>query len=484
MLTVHKLRFLLVVLGVSTAISRLGAQNAPAGAGATLVGTVYDSVRHRAIVGAVVRVDSSSLIAQSDADGHFRIEGVPAGAHYLRVEHPLLDTMGVVLRSAVETFAPGEMRTTELATPSQETLISLMCSPAWRQRGPAALVGRVRDADTGEPAVGAKVSLVWYEVDIQAGVKRVPRVRESVIGRDGTFRICGLPAQLDGKVQVLRGALTSGEILIQFGDDLFFMRNMSIAAPGAVAVHIDSSGQHPDSAKRKGPVVTMLGTARLTGKVINKAGAPLVGARVQLDGTNRVAVTRANGEFNLDSLPPGTQNVTARLLGYAPIDAAVDLVSKDSRNVTLQMTEFVPVLNEIRVTAQRERGLDDVGFNQRKRTGQGYFLDDKKINHDTRYFSDVLRTVPGLRISPLPGGNGSVVQSARDPNGCVVFWVDGTQWQTMEPGDIDDFVKPYELAAVEVYSGSTAPSQYQAPGQSSCSVIVAWTYRRLDKKPR
>jgi hypothetical protein len=395
----------------------------------------------------------------------------------------VLDTMGVVLRSATETYAAGEMRTTELATPSQETLISLMCAPAWRQRGPALLVGRVRDADTGEPAVGAKVSLVWYEVDIQVGVKRVPRVRESVIGKDGTFRICGLPAQLDGKVQVLRGALTSGEILIAFGDDLFFMRNMSIAAPGAVAVQIDSSARG-DSTKRKAPVVTMLGTARLTGRVINKGGAPLAGARVQLEGTNRVAVARPNGEFSLDSLPAGTQNVTARLLGYSPVEAAVDLVSKDSRSVTLTMTQYVPVLNEIRVTAQRERELDDVGFNQRKRTGQGYFLTDKQINHDTRYFSDVLRTVPGLRISPLPGGNGSVVQSARDPNGCVVFWVDGTMWQTMEPGDIDDFVKPYELGAVEVYSGSTAPSQYQAPGQSSCSVIVAWTNRRLDRKKR
>ena len=67
--------------------------------------------------------------------------------------------------------------------------------------------------------MGAKVSLVWYEVDIQAGVRRVPRVRESNAGVDGTFRICGLPSKLDGKVQVIRGALTSGEILVSFGDD-------------------------------------------------------------------------------------------------------------------------------------------------------------------------------------------------------------------------------------------------------------------------
>jgi len=478
---VRILKFLPALIAIaSSAVAQTPAPKAQTTA--TVFGTVFDSVRNRPMTGAIIRVDSSAIIGVSDASGHFRIDSIPAGQHYLKVEHPVLDTMGVALRSPVEPYAAGDIRAVELATPTEESLIAIFCASAWRARGPAVLVGRVRDADTGEPAVGAKVSLVWYELDIQAGVKRVPRVRESNAGADGTFRICGLPAKLDGKVQVIRGALTSGEILVSFGDDLFFMRNMSIAAPGAiVAIGIDSSArQSSDSgARRKAPVVTMLGTARLTGRVLNKLGQPLNGARVSLDGSNRVAVTR-NGEFALDSLPAGTQNVTARLLGYAPSDAAVDLVSRDTRSVTITMPEFVPVLNTVRVTAQRERALDDVGFSQRKRTGQGYYLDDKQINHNTLNFSDAMRVVPGIRVVPYNGKN--VIASQRDPNGCVNFFVDGVQWTTMEPGDIDDFVRPYELAAVEVYNASTTPSQFQVTGQTGCLTVVAWTYRRLDKK--
>ena len=52
----------------------------------------------------------------------------------------------------------------------------------------------------------------------------------------------------------------------------------------------------------------------------------------------------------------------------------------------------------------------------------------------------------------------------------------------MEPGDVDDFVKPYEIAAVEVYSATMTPAEYSTAGRGSCSTIVAWTSRRLDRK--
>lgn len=440
---------------------------------------VWDSVRLRPLGGASIRVDTSSLVVTADAEGRFRIDGIPAGRHYLAVEHPFLDTLGIALRSVHETYVDGETRAVQLATPSSETLIEMVCSAAWRARGPAALMGRVREADNGEPATGAKVSLVWYELDISGGVRRAPRVREASVGADGTYRICGLPAQLDGRVQVMRGALTSGEIVITFGDDLLALRSMSIASPEAI---VAVPGSSSDSSRAAAP--TVLGTARLTGRVLNKAGQPLAGARVQLDGTTRTAVTRDNGAFVLDSLPPGTQNVTVRLLGYAPVEAAVDLSSVESRSVTLRMEDFVPMLEAVRVTAQRERALDDVGFSRRKRMGQGWYMDGDEIrNRNSQHFSDLMRSAPGLRVSQHMGRQ--MIQSSRDPvNGCVTVWVDGSAWQQLEPGDIDDFVKPHELAAVEVYGPTTTPVEYQQAGRGGCSTIIAWTNRRLDRKRR
>jgi hypothetical protein len=133
------------------------------------------------------------------------------------------------------------------------------------------------------------------------------------------------------------------------------------------------------------------------------------------------------------------------------------------------------------VTAARERSLDAVGYARRKRTGMGHFLDGDQINHSSVNFTDVLRTAPGVRI--LPAANGRyVVTDSRNPNGCVNIWIDGTQWQQLEPGDVDDFLKPHEIGAIEVYSGSNAPVEYQAAGRGGCATVIAWTFRRLDRK--
>jgi hypothetical protein len=314
------------------------------------------------------------------------------------------------------------------------------------------------------------------------------------------YRICGLPPAVDGRVQVIHGSLTSGDVPVSFGEDLLKLRSLSIALPGAVveapaprdSVRGDSSkaasttpaarATTPGSVAAASPPRVRTGAARLTGRVLNKSGKPLVGARVQLEGTTRAAVTRTSGEFVLDSLPSGTQTVTARLLGYAPVEAAVDLSSREARTVTLTMEDFVPTLETVRVNAQRERALDQVGFAQRKRTGQGYYMDEEDIKRrNALMFSDVLRTAPGIKITQSMGRN--FIENSRDPvRGCVNIWVDGTMWQQMEPGDIDDFVKPWELGAIEVYSSSSTPVEFQKAGQGGCATVVAWTTRRLDRK--
>ena len=55
-------------------------------------------------------------------------------------------------------------------------------------------------------------------------------------------------------------------------------------------------------------------------------------------------------------------------------------------------------------------------------------------------------------------------------------------WQQMEPGDIDNFVKPHEIGAVEVYSPNNTPAEYAGRAGGNCAAIVAWTHRRLDQR--
>ena len=468
------LRFLLLAAPVAAQQPTPATPAAPAAAPATALGIVFDSLRMRPLSGAIVRVDTSDLITLADENGRFRIEGIAPGKHYLRVQHPYLDTLGLALRTRIEEYAPGETLTAELVTPAEVRLIELVCTMAWRNRGPGVLLGRVREADTGVPATGAKVSLVWYEVEVTNRVAKVPRVREATVGADGSYRICGLPAQLDGKVQVIRGALTSGEIPVTFGSDLMYLRSMGLASEvTVVSAPAGDSGAAPTAAP------TVLGNARLTGRVVNNLGRPLANARVMLEGTTRLAITRETGDFVLDSLPSGTQSIEVRLIGFAPLDQAVDLTSRAPTNVTIKLTEFVPVLEEVRVTAARQRGLDQVGFSRRKRSGIGHFMEEKDINTNGQLFSDVMRMAPGVRVQNY--GGKQVITNSRNPNGCTQIYVDGTLWQCMEPGDIDDYVRPHELAAIEVYSPSTTPAEFQVKG-GSCQTLVVWTYRRLDRE--
>jgi hypothetical protein len=470
---------------VALATVRLAAQTpaptAPAAGVVTIRGSVLDSLHDSLLKGALVRVDNSTHEAFTDSLGAYRIDSVPTGLHRLVVVHPLLDTLGISLVTPALNFTAGENRVIELAVPSSETLVSLMCPAARLALGPAALVGFVRDADTEAPAQGAKVSLLYYESD-PLGLKKTPRVREQQIGPDGRYRICGLPPTMSGKLQVFRNGVQTGEVPVDLGgangssSQVLAMRSMSITSTSqAVASAPNDTGAKPKTVVR--------GRARVTGRVLNKYGQPVAGARVELQNTGAATKTRPNGEFTLDSLPSGTQTLEVRQLGFSPTEVAVELSGGTPQNVTVKMADYVPVLSEMRVTAQRERGLSDIGFADRKRSGMGYYLDADQIKmRQTVQFSDMLRTVPGVRVQPA--GNGSnIITSSRDPSGgCVTFYVDGAPWQQMTPGDLDTYVRPDEVAALEVYNGSTTPAQFQSAGQSGCTTIVIWTERRIARK--
>jgi hypothetical protein len=450
---------------------------------ATIRGSILDSLHDALLRGALVRIDNGLRETFTDSLGLYRLDSVPTGMHRLVVIHPLLDTLGISLVTPPLTIAAGETRIIELAVPSSETLVSLMCPAARRALGPAALVGFVHDADTDAPAQGAKVSLLYYESD-PLGLKKTPRVREQQIGPDGRYRICGLPPTMSGKLQVFRNGVQTGEVPVQLGDSsarssqLLAMRSMSIAA----AAQVVASTSTPNDTGAK-PTMVVRGRARVVGKVLNKYGQPIAGARVELQNTGSATKTRANGDFTLDSLPSGTQTLEVRQLGFSPTEVAVELSQSSPQNVTVKMADYVPVLSEMRVTATREHGLSDVGFADRKRSGMGYYLDSDQLkNRQTTQFSDMLRTVPGIRVQP--GGNGTnIISSSRDPTGgCVTFYVDGAPWQQMTPGDLDTYVRPEEVAALEVYSGATTPAQFQSAGQTACTTVVIWTERRVNRK--
>jgi hypothetical protein len=161
----------------------------------------------------------------------------------------------------------------------------------------------------------------------------------------------------------------------------------------------------------------------------------------------------------------------------------VDLSSRAPARVTLQLGIFVPELTPVEVVSRRDEGLQKVGFLDRKRNSAGgYFMGpDQLEKRNALKFSDILRTTPGIRVTESNGQ--AMITSTRSTqgSGCVTMYVDGAQWQQIEPGDLDSFVQPNEVAAIEVYSGSAVPAQFSTPGQN-CASVVVWTKTRVQRR--
>lgn len=457
------------------AFSTLGAQNTPpatAGGGlAKLSGFVMDSIHDVPLAKAVVIVEGTGRSAVTTEGGTYEIDSIPAGSRRVMLVHPILDTLGGPLSNGPYPFEAGKEHTLDLSIPSGERLAAALCTPAQRARGPAIMLGYVRDPDTQGPAVGSKVQLVYEVADIIG--RKSPRVPEVVVDSTGFYRLCGLPADMTGKVQVFRNGISSGEVPVEVAN------NVALRAFTIVAQHATVAEVKNDSGK---VVRVAKGTARVTGKVMDKNGRPLEGARVTLQGTTggMTAITRPTGEFTLDSLPSGTQAIVVRKLGYAVTEQAVELSAIEPTRAEVRMGDFVPTLQTVVVEAAQNKALSDVGFLSRKQGGMGRFYEGNQINKNSMAFSDVMRMDPGLRISPTGDGRTYTISDTRNAaGGCVNYWVDGTPWETMMPGDIDGFVRPSEIVAIEVYHGSQAPPQFTKAGQSGCAAIVVWTVARI-----
>lgn len=463
----------------------------PGAPGTRIVGVAYDSVHMNPLVGAIVRLDGTEKQATTDRNGAFVLEGIPAGAFAIRLTHPLLDTLGLQIGTRPVQFplaADGEIT---LATPSAETIVAGSCTPAQRRQwGPSMVLGRVLDADTDSAAVGTKVSIAWFETSITTGLRPTPRVREATVRPDGTYRICGLPARFEATLQGTRNGVTTAEVKIQMDGGPLVLQSLRIGSAATVQVaegHDSTALQRsPSAGAGRGTAVAQplrRGPASLMGRVVNAAGAPVKGARVDVVGTAGAALTNENGEFAVSNLPSGTQVLVARQLGFAPVEVNVELSARAPKRVEILMKDPARVLQPVLVKAAREEGLDKVGFNRRLKSGLGHFLTTEQIEErNPVYLSDLFRTMPGLRVTN--NGGQMTVESSRGYGTCVNYYLDGSPWQSLYAGDLDQLVPPNEIAAVEVYNGSSTPAEFQQPGQSSCTSVVMWTRTRVAKRGR
>lgn len=207
----------------------------------------------------------------------------------------------------------------------------------------------------------------------------------------------------------------------------------------------------------------------------------MANARVLLVGAGREATTSAAGAFVLDSVPGGSWTAEARAIGYSPTRSTVALLDGRPTSVALTFADRVNTLQQVVVVGQRSRTSELLDRIERiRRTGQGrVILADEIARRASFQISDVFRMVPGARVVPGEMGRQTVlVRGPSADNLCPAnVFIDGMR---MFDGatEMDWLVRPSEVMAVEVYTGTTVPPQYALGDRGRpCGAVVIWTKR-------
>lgn len=217
-------------------------------------------------------------------------------------------------------------------------------------------------------------------------------------------------------------------------------------------------------------------TAAISG-VVTAAGTgePLLGVQVILTGTKLWTLTNADGLFLLDGLPPGRHIVEVKHHARAPIAFGVNLIPEQTVELAVKMeTSSVP-LPELVVEGEKPPPpAKMVGFYGRRGSGQGHFVTREEIDkRQPRVLTDMLRSVPGLRITCDGGGcrAQSFSETRRFMGPCPIqYFLDGLPFL----GDVDELT-PDQVEGIEIYRGSASVPPEFNTGTAMCGVIAMWS---------
>lgn len=466
----HKRRTLVTVATLAACTAgHASAQPSVAAQRAMVYGIVHDSVAVRPLNGAVVQLVADDTLANfgrtivSDSTGRFSFDDVPAGRYTLGFFHPMLDSLGLepILRSVAVTGA-GAVQA-DLAVPSPARLRTAMCGAPNGQSPGAVLIGSVHSALGRTPEAGVTVIAEWIELTFGTGgmTRRTPR-RTTTTRENGWFSFCNVPGPGLLMLMATRGADSTAMVEVQVSAAGFQRRELYLG-PARLAAGADSTRR------------VHVGDGRLSGIVrASGDGRPLSGAQISIiDGPQ----TRSNarGEWALTDAPPGTRLLEVRAVGYYPERRAVDIVDSIAP-LRVALATFKSVLDTMKISATRTVDQNLVGFQERRRSSIGRFLTPREIAVRQPFVtSEIFRSVPGLFLDRTMDAEEKVMMRGLFADRCEpAIYINGQWMNGLTSGDLDGFIRPNDIAGIEVYMAGQAPAQFQ-PGLGGCGSLVFWT---------
>jgi hypothetical protein len=214
------------------------------------------------------------------------------------------------------------------------------------------------------------------------------------------------------------------------------------------------------------------GTSTVVGVVRDSGGAPVGVATVT--ASRAQALSDSAGRFVLDRLPAGSVTVRVRRLGFQPSEHHLELVAGRRDSLFVTLVALPTELPGVSTTAQSRLRAYLSDYYRHKESGVGRFYEREQIvAMRVMQLSDLLRRVPGVRVTPDRNGR-YVIRMGRSIRNCPPdFWVDNVRAHALNADDIP----LSDIEALEVYAGPAGlpPEFISRFGNPSCGAVVIWT---------
>ena len=320
------------------------------------------------LAGARVAVMGTSVVADTDDEGSFVLNEVPAGSHWISFFHERLAVLGVSAPSQQVNLADGSMGEVSLAIPSQTTILAAWCMAEERRPEALALAGLVTDSLTGVPLPGA---VVTAEPERRGALGQSPvTVRTDDAGY---YRMCDVPPV--------------GRITLQ----ATFAQNRG----RSVALELE-----PGTAGIVDLTLLLSAEAILRGTVLDGlSGQPVPEASVAVLGTDARVLTNVDGDFIATGLPPGRHLVVTDHLAYEQRTDSVTVFGQETVDIEVRLAQEAIELEGFVITARSRFGRSSLAGDAKRAD----FITRARIEEllpRTTTAVDLLRNLnaPGLRI--------------------------------------------------------------------------------------
>ena len=263
-------------------------------------------------------------------------------------------------------------------------------------------------------------------------------------------------------------------------------------------------------------VAVAQGAAALTGRIVDTAGAPIVGASLRVPQLERSVGVDSAGRFRLDGLSTGRVIVVGEAPGFAGkrVEVTVPASGEVEQNFSLVPNAHVLANVEVRARSRQQLPIKLHEFEQRRNRGTGgrFLGPDEVARYNGRPLVDALKTIMvGVRFQRNVQGevimvsqrslNPASIRQSTNIKPCgIQVWEDGVLLS--DPNASQEIILPpassasrslstqrigadhdYDISnllttnymAVEYYSDLASTPPGFRTGTPSCGTLVLWT---------